>query len=206
MKSLKLIDMKTKAIITACLMMFIAISGFSQKDSSGVYFTSNDYAKHKLSFAINCKTEKHKIKGDMIFHPKEISIKHNDSIHKYAKDSIYAIKYCDEAIERIYDNSMYPLLNPYETIMIYKVISGSGTKGSPVVTRYYFSKDAKSKIQELTIYNIKAAFPDNHKFHDLVDMDFHSNDDLTKYDEFHKMMKINRVLQNSLETNGKSHH
>lgn len=135
MKSLKLINMKSKIIITAGLMIFMVTSGFSQKDSSGIYFTFNDYAKHQLSFAINCKTEKHKIKSDMIFHPKEILIKHVDSTYTYSKDSIYAIKYCDGSIERVYDNSMYPMLNPYEAIMIYKVISGSGTKGSPVVTK-----------------------------------------------------------------------
>lgn len=192
--------MKAKSIITVCLMMFIVTSGFSQKDSSGIYFTANNYIKHKLNFAINCETEKHKIKSDMIFHPKEISIKHNDSTYTYPKDSIYGIKYCDGSIVRIYNNSEYPLINPDEKIMIYKVVSGAGGKGSPIVTRYYFSKDAKGKIQELTIYNMKAAFPDNHKFHDLVDMEFHSNDELTTYDSFHKIMKINRVLQNSIDT------
>ncbi|MFY9308267.1 MAG: hypothetical protein WAQ28_04370 [Bacteroidia bacterium] len=192
--------MKIKLIITVSLAMLIATSGFSQKDSSGIYFTANDYLKHKLSFAINCKTEKHKIKSDMIFRSKEISIKHADSTYTYPKDSIYGIKYCDGSIVRIYNNSEYPLINPDEKIMIYKVVSGTGGKGSPIITRYYFSKDAKGKIQELTIYNIKAAFPDNHKFHDLVDMEFHSNDELTQYDNFHKIMKINRVLQNSLET------
>jgi hypothetical protein len=207
MKSLKLINMKTKIFITAGLMIFIVTSGFSQKDSSGIYFTANDFAKHQLSFAINCKIEKHKIKSDMIFHPKEISIKHDDSTYTYPKDSIYAIKYCDGSMVRVYNNSEYPLINPNEKILVYKVVSGStGKGGSTLKTTFYFSKDAMSNIQELTIYNIKAAFPDNHKFHDLIDMDFHSNNELTQYDEFHKMMKINRVLQNSLESNGKNHH
>ncbi|MNR50686.1 hypothetical protein D3C85_1702420 [compost metagenome] len=84
--------------------------------------------------------------------------------------------------------------------MVYKMVSGPSGKQQSVKTVYYFSKDAQSNIQELTIYNIKAAFPDNHKFHDLVDMEFHSNDELTAYDSFHKIMKINRVLQNSHET------
>jgi hypothetical protein len=189
-----------KTIITYALII-IAYPVFSQKDSSGIYFTPNDYLNHKLSFAINCKTQKHKIKSDMIFHSKEISIKHADSTYIYPKDSVYGIKYCDESIVRVFNNSEYPLINPNEIILIYKVVSGStGKGGSPLITRYYFSKDAKSKVQELTIYNIKAAFPNDHKFHDLIDMEFHSNDELTTYDSFHKMMKINRVLQNSLET------
>lgn len=192
--------MKTKLIIATSFLILKSTFSFSQKDSSGIYFTANDYIKHKLSFAINCKTEKHKIKSDMIFRSKEISIKHADSTYTYPKDSVYGIKYCDGSITRIYNNSEYPLINPDEKIMIYKIISGPATKGSPSITRYYFSKDAMGKIQELTIYNIKAAFPDNHKFHDLIDMEFHSNDELTAYDDFHKTMKINRVLQNSLET------
>lgn len=191
--------MKTQLIIATSFLILKSTFSFSQKDSSGIYFTASEYIKHRLNFAINCETEKHKIKSDMIFHPKEISIKHADSTYTYPKDSIYGIKYCDGSIVRIYNSSEYPLINPDEKIMIYKVISGPGTKGSPSVTRYYFSKDAKSKIQELTIYNMKAVFPDNHKFHDLVDMEFHSNDELTAYDNFHKIMKINRVLQNSLE-------
>lgn len=186
------------------------ITGFSQQDSSGIYFTPMDYLNHKLSLSINCKDEKHRIKTDMIFQPKKITIKHDDSTYTYPNDSVYGIKYCDGSIVRVYNNSVYPLVNPYEKIMVYKIVSGStGKGGSTIKTIYYFSKDAKSNIQELTLHNIKAAFPENHKFHDLVDMDFHNNADLTMYDNFHKIMKINRLLQNSLETKGtneKGHH
>lgn len=192
--------MKTKLIIAVTVLILKSTLGFSQNDSSGIYFTANDYIKHKLSFAINCKTEKHKIKSDMIFRSKEISIKHADSTYTYPKDSVYGTKYCDGSIARIYNNSEYPLINPDEKIMIYKMVSGPSGKGQSAKTVYYFSKDANSKILELTLNNIKAAFPDNHKFHDLVDMEFHSNDELTSYDNFHKIMKINRALQNSLET------
>lgn len=203
--------MKAKFIITISFLILKSTFSFSQKDSSGIYFTANDYAKHKLSFVIDCKTQKHKIKSDMIFRPKEISIKHNDSTYTYPKSSVYGIKYCDGSIVRIFENSEYPLINPGEKIQIYKVVTTKheGRAGTKVFTQYYFSKDEKSKIQELTINNIKTSFPENHKFHDLIDMDFHNNDELTTYDSFHKIMKINRVLQNSLETNGsneKSHH
>jgi len=170
--------------------------GFSQKDSSGIYFSANDYLKHKLSFAINCKTQKHKIKDEMLLHPKIISIKHNDTIYKFPKDSVYGIRYCDGSIVRIYSNSEYQLINPNEEILIYKTVvtKNEGRAGTTIITDYFFSKNAQSKIQELTVYNIKAAFPDNHKFHDLIDMEFHSNDELMAYDQIHKMRKINRVL------------
>lgn len=192
--------MRTKAILTVGIMIFITISCFSQKGKSGIYFTANDYVTQKLSFAIDCKTQKHNIKSDMIFHPKEISIKHNNATHTYPKDTIYGIQYCDETFVRIYKNSEYPLINPNETILIYKVfIPARGKSGPSSVTKYYFSKDAKSQIEKLTINNVKKAFPDSHKFHDLIDMEFHNDNELSTYDDFHKIMKINRLLQNSLE-------
>ena len=192
--------MKNIVILQIMLLAFTPLFSFSQTDSSGIYFTSADFVNKKLSLSINCKNEKHKIKADMIFHQKEITIKHHYSVFTYPKDSVYGIKYCDGSIVRIFENAEFPLMNFGESIMVYEVVKGSGMKNDPVVSNYYFSKDAASSIQKLTIYNLKAAFPTNHKFHDLMDMTFRSDDELTRYDSFHKIMKINRVLQNSLET------
>jgi hypothetical protein len=186
-------------LIIAAILIIKSFSCYSQKDSSGIYFTANDYILHKLSYAIDCKTEKHSIKADMVFDSKDILIKHKGATYKYSKDSVYGIRHCDGSITRLYHNSEYPIINPYETILIYKVVSGPYGKGSPSVTKYYFSKDAQSDLQEMTIHNLKAAFPDNHKFHDLIDMEFHHDDELITYDEMHKMMKINRILFVSLE-------
>lgn len=191
--------MKTKLIIALSLLILKSTLSFSQKDSSGIYCSSDDFIKQKLSFAINCNTEKHKIKSQMIFHPRKVSIKHADLTYTYPKDSIYGIKKCDGSILRVYNSIEYPLINPGEKIMIYKLITRIRAKVNPNVISYHFSKDAESKIQDLTISNIKAAFPDNHKFHDLIDTEFHNNKELTLYDTTHKIMKVNRILQNSLK-------
>lgn len=190
--------MKTKLIITLSLLILKSTLSFSQMDSSGIYRSSDDFVKQKLSFAINCNTEKHKIKDQMIFAPGKITIKHGDSTFTYVKDSIYGIKKCDGTILRVYSNTEYPLINPGEQIMIYKLTTSS-TKASPKVINYYFSKDAESKVEDLTISNLKAAFHDNHKFHDLIDAQFHNNKELTLYDNTHKIMKVNRILQNSMK-------
>jgi hypothetical protein len=59
---------------------------------------------------------------------------------------------------------------------------------------YFFSVGANGDVVPLTLLNLKNAFPDNHAFHDLLDMSFKHDSDLTKYDAFHKMFKINRLL------------
>jgi hypothetical protein len=64
---------------------------------------------------------------------------------------------------------------------------------------YFFSVGPNGDIAPLTILNLKKAFSDNHAFHDLLDMAFKRDSDLTKYDEFHKMFKVNRLLDASTE-------
>ena len=40
----------------------------------------------------------------------------------------------------------------------------------------------------------EGPLPDNHAFHDSLDMMFNNDWQLTKYDDFHKMYKVNRLL------------
>ena len=62
---------------------------------------------------------------------------------------------------------------------------------------YYFSTNVSAALQDLTKANLKAAFPNNHKFHDALDANFKEDKELINYDDFHKMYKVNRLLQNS---------
>ena len=64
---------------------------------------------------------------------------------------------------------------------------------------YFFSVGPDANVQPLTILNLKKAFPENHKFHDLLDMSFKHDSDLTAYDDFHNMFKVNRLLAASTE-------
>lgn len=60
---------------------------------------------------------------------------------------------------------------------------------------YFFSVGRTGEILPLTILNLKKVFPDNHAFHDSLDVNFKNDAQLTKFDEFHKMFKVNRLLQ-----------
>jgi hypothetical protein len=65
---------------------------------------------------------------------------------------------------------------------------------------YFFSVGLKGEILPLTILNLKNAFPENHAFHDSLDMMFKNDSQLTRYDDFHKMYKVNRLLAASKES------
>ncbi len=64
---------------------------------------------------------------------------------------------------------------------------------------YFFSVGLTGEILPLTILNLKNAFPNNHAFHDNLDMMFKNDSQLTKFDDFHKMYKVNRLLAGSTE-------
>lgn len=54
-------------------------------------------------------------------------------------------------------------------------------------------------LQDLTKENLKKAFPENHIFHDAQDANFKEDKDLTAYDKFYKMYKINWLLKNHVK-------
>jgi hypothetical protein len=194
--------MKNKLIlrfIIASGMMAGVGSIYSQKECIGLYYTADQYLVHNLAHTAEAGKGKQMVNTSPLFDNKEIVISHDGKKCKHPKDSIYAIQYDNGSIVRIYRNSEYPVINPNETIQIYKLTSHRESKyGSSIITRYLFSKDAKSNIQELTLNNIKAAFPENRKFQGLIDAEFHTNEELAFYDGAGKMTKINHLLQNSL--------
>jgi hypothetical protein len=59
---------------------------------------------------------------------------------------------------------------------------------------YFFSVGPTGDILPLTLLNLKNAFPGNHKFHDSLDLMFRSDFGLNRYDKFHNMFTVNRLL------------
>ncbi len=179
----------------------LAIStAVAQKDSSGIYKTAKDFQERKLSYAINYKTEKHKIKNNLLFNSKEIKVKHAGETYTLPKNETYGFRNTKGEEIRFVDNKEYKILNPGEALLIYVYEHPSHSpketeKYSPL---YYFSTDASSAPMSLTKANLKAAFPDNHKFHDALDAQFRSDKELYTYDQFHKMYKLNWIIQNTM--------
>ena len=45
----------------------------------------------------------------------------------------------------------------------------------------------------------KKAFPDNHAFHDALDVNFKEDKELISYDDFHKLYKVSWVYKNTVK-------
>lgn len=164
---------------------------------SGIFQTAEDFTTGKMEYAIQCDSQSHKIKTDPLFKRSKVIVKHEGKTYKLDKSSVYAVRYCSGIVERLYHRKVYQMVNPEETILIYKVNIPSMGKNQPAQTRWYFSKDAASQVLPLTINNLVQAFPDNHSFHDAVMAEFKTDADLPRYDDVHKMMRINRLYGNT---------
>ena len=63
---------------------------------------------------------------------------------------------------------------------------------------FHFSLNLNSPIQPLNLDNLKLAFPENHRFHDLLDANFSGGQPVSSFDDFHGTYKVNRILDESL--------
>ena len=101
--------MKTKNLLLASLFLSLSLSGLAQNTVSGVYKTYSDYTNQKLTFGIDCKTEKHKIKLHEFPNKPFITVVHDGKPHQLAKDSVFGYQLCDGNFVRFANNSDYHL-------------------------------------------------------------------------------------------------
>lgn len=170
----------------------------AQKDSSGVYMTAQDFLQGKMAYAINCKKEKHRINPHDFLNQKCIKVVHRDSVYMIDKKDIYGVRLCNGSTYRYFQNIFYPVLNPKEPILIYKIIPAQSPKTYPKTVNYYFSKDAASPIEKLTSENLKNAFPENAVFQKFLREFFGNGEDLFAWDDNNGCYKINMLYLRSL--------
>jgi hypothetical protein len=95
----------------------------------------------------------------------------------------------------------YTVLNPGEPITIYKYQhpSHSPKEAEKYAPKYFFTTSSANVLKELTKMNLKKAFPNDHAFHDALDVNFREDKELINYDDFHKMYKLNRVYTTTVK-------
>ncbi len=182
------------------LMAGIAIIGtsslFAQK--SGVFKSYADFKTGKMEYGINCANEMHKIKLNDFLGKDYITVIHEGKSYDLKKAEIWGFQLCDEKVVRFQGKEDFQV-SEKSLLWIYSKqtlqVGNPKNTASKYITSYYFSKDGDGKILELTPNNVKAAFPDNHKLHDAIEMQFPTTASISEFDEFHKKFKINHFLE-----------
>ncbi len=191
--------MKQKCLLTAINLLLFVYSSNAQTNNSGIYMSVSDYNNHKLTYEIDCSIEKHKIRLNEFFNRPYITVIHNGAYHKLLKNEIYGFKDCNNKVYRFYRSKEYEIVETGKIIIYTAEVNVTKGKGFSTVHEYYFSILSFDVIKPLTINNVKEAFPNNHKFHDLLDQYFNGNNEVSEYDSFHKMYKINHLLESSYQ-------
>lgn len=188
----------TTAQVTAASDM-LPHSLFVQANKSGLYKTATDYVKGELSFEVDCKTEKHKIKLHNFNNKPFIDIIHNNQKYTFLKSELFGFRDCEGKDWRFFENKEYQLMEN-GPLAIYKkieIVSEPNKKGLHEKVVYFFSTGITEKLLLLTILNLKRATPQNHIFHDKLDGQFRSDEELAMYDSFHQKFKVNHLLLQS---------
>lgn len=182
--------------LTSISIMLVSTRTNAQNDSSGIYKTAIDFRQRKLSYAINYKTEKHKINNYLLFNSGEIRIKHKGENYALLRNEVYGYRSTNGDKFRFVDNKEYKILNPKEKLLInvYKHPAHSPNEAAKYAPTYLFSTDELSAPQPLTRSNLKIDFAGNHLFHDALDAHFQTDQELYAYDPMHEMYKLNWML------------
>lgn len=65
------------------------------------------------------------------------------------------------------------------------------------VTDRFFSTTANAPLRPLTLLELKRAYPDNHRFHDILTLAFASDAELMRWDSYHHEYLVARLLRQS---------
>lgn len=188
----------TKAVLFFSLFNLTVTAQHNASQNSGVFRTFSDYSTGKMEYEIDCATEKHKIILNDFLGKDYITVVHQNKRYNLKKSEIWGFQMCENKVSRFQGKEHF-LVMEKEILWIYSQQTAQPghpkSGGSKIITTYYFSKDGNSEIKELSLLNIKGAYPDNHKLQDAIDMQFNSDASLDEFDQFHKKFKINHFLE-----------
>jgi hypothetical protein len=196
--------MKTIAFF---LLMLLVKFSFAQKSDtiaySGIYMNSKDYKGNKLSYEVSCDSSSGKIRLNHFLSKNYIDVFKNEKKIQLFKDSIFGYRDCKQNDYRFYtERDKEYQIAENKTIVIYVAdvaVTSANGKAREFVQKYFFSTTLNSTILPLTVTNLKKAFPDNLKFHNKLDLEFSSENDISTFDDVHKMYKVNYLLSQSVK-------
>jgi hypothetical protein len=170
----------------------------AQKANEGIYLSANDFTNGKISFANPQIDKKYKMHLNEAFDASSIKIIIGDSIIKINKDSFFGYRDKKNNCFRFYNKVAYKIMNPAEKIILYSNTSlVGGFRNNHRVTNYFFSADAYSPVYPLSKWNLKTILFKDIRFHELLDVYFKSDDELTVHDGLNKIYLLNRVYDES---------
>ena len=192
--------MKSLVLIVALTAVFAAGGSAADRSAprhSGIYLSAADYKDRQLMAEGDCGSKTHRLELHDVLNKPYIHVTHGAEKQRYEKSDLFGFRACDGNDYRFVGNQEYQILEARELYIYLHERYVTVGKSRHIERDYYFSVGPEGEVLPLTLGNLKAAFPDNHTFHDSLDQTFANGRDLAQYDEFHKMFKVNWLLMES---------
>lgn len=185
-------------LLASCVGFLNAVVGQGQATStlSGIYRTADEFKDGTPYLAVDCRTAKHKIKLHDFLNKSYLDVIHQGTKTRFQKAEVFGLQECGGKAYRFFDGEEY-LIREVRSVVVYEKLvtqPGLSGKGTVRVPKLFFSTALEAPVQLLTKANLKRAFPDRHALHDRLDTQF-ASEDATDYDAFHRMYRINHLLQ-----------
>ena len=181
--------MKTLWVIAAGILLN-QMPGSAQSGICGIYRNSAEFKSGNAALAgKNTCLNLHEV-----FKTNLLQVRYNDSTYTFRKDELYGYKDEDDQIYRLSHGKPFQIMNPSEQMLLYKTTSGTGLKNSPHTNHYFFSTEAGTEIQPLTLPNLKKAYAGDPPFLNLIAVSFSKDPELTSWDKVHRKYKLNSLL------------
>ena len=170
---------------------------------SGLYITAADFESGRLADAIACQTDSRPVEPDAFSTGAQVQWPAGTASKRYPKAEIFGFRACDGTNVRFVRGANFRVVRAPPLYLYqheYRVSAGKG--GFRLLAEYGFSTTAADSVRPLTLDALKRAYPENHRFHDLLDLAFRSDEELMRYDEFHHEYRVARLLRGTLEQAG----
>jgi hypothetical protein len=96
---------------------------------------------------------------------------------------------------RVVGSTRYIMLNPAGQTHLYQLES-SPSKNRPAARQYYFSR-GMGDVQTLTLINIKNAFAGDLNFHEALDAEFTSDEELNREESLTRLAALFEIREES---------
>lgn len=156
---------------------------------NGVYLTAADFAGKNLKYD--------DVNAHIPFRYGKVKVNDGNKTLLLDKSEVYGYRQGNQDY-RIIGNHSYKVMDASHFPIYSRVVETSKGKGRISETQYYFSATPGSELQPLTIANLKRAFPENNKFHELLDLQFRHDQELVWYDDFSKVYKVKSIYTQAI--------
>jgi len=184
----------TFLVVLATFMFTPATLALATSETSGIYLTAADYRDGRLALEGDCGSKTHKLSLHDVLNKPYVDVTHESEKRRYPKSDLFGFRACDGRDYRFASNLQYQILESRELYIYARGIPVNYGKGYRTIQEYYFSVGPEGHILALTLENLKQALPNNHRFHDSLDATFGPGREPWEYGEFHRMFKVNRLL------------